>query len=510
MPPQPSLGVPALLLRAGLYEEVDVVDIFIAGMPASGYGEVAAVLASLGVRAVPAPGVAVSRCSRATASRALDDWLTGSAPGGAVVLVYRNPWDSVLSSLCSGERRLVGDPGVIRDAWQAFHEEVLARLDASDQELLLVSYDAVVEDPAALVKLAAQLNGQQLTASAIPSGSLGPSAGAVAGPTARRGRGDPISHLYRLVYPALTGLLDELDARAAVPWGSGTDTPARVAHVLPGGSLPAGSGLQVIVPCHNDGRFIVEAVASVARAASDPVELTIVDDGSDEPETLRVMGCLRDAGFQVLASRGVGVCEARNQAITVSSTAAVLPLDSDNLVRSELLDALPLILGDEADVVYGAQAGFGIQNRVYRPAAMTWAAMPHNPVDQCALIRRSLLEAIGGWDPAITLWEDWDLWMSALEHGARFHVLPEVTFDYLVRSESTTRTVGSDSQARAETWRAIYRKHRESLAEVIIEGLIALDEQRRAEAAARQRLQAHFELLQRQVLLRERRGEDLA
>lgn len=44
---------------------------------------------------------------------------------------------------------------------------------------------------------------------------------------------------------------------------------------------------------------------------------------------------------------------------------------------------------------------------------------------------------------------------------------------------------------------------------MIIEGLIALDEQRRAEAAARHRLQAHFELLQWQVLLREQRGEDL-
>lgn len=475
-------------------------DIVIAGMPFSGYEHVRDVLVSAGVPVLAAPASALVRCTPSTVARALDEALAGFSRGDVVVFVYRNPWDSALASLCSGERRLVDDPDVVRQAWQAYHAEVCARFDAGVGKVFLVSYDAVVRDAAALAALVVQLTGRREPDSATPPGASFDPNGEL--PPAHRGWEDPISHLYRLVYPASTLLLDQLDARAAVPSGSSAHGNGRLDHVLHGGSLAAGTGVQVIIPCRNDGRFIVEAVASVARTADEPVEMTVVDDGSDDPETLRVLQCLRDAGFQVLAGGGQGICKARNLAISVSSTAAVLPLDADNVLRPALLGALPLIDQEEADVVCGAQSAFGLQSRVYRPPAVTWESMmPHNPVDQCALIRRSLLDAIGGWDPEITWWEDWDMWMSALEQGARFQVLPDITFDYLVRGASRTRTVGMETEARAAAWRAIYRKHREGLADVVIEGFIALDQQRLAEAAARRRWQTHFELLHRQVLL---------
>lgn len=420
------------------------------GMPFSGVERVCEQLRTDGEAVVMAPLVPIARCTEAGVGRALAVSLAALSADQDIVVVYRNPWDSTLASLGSAERRLVADPGVMRRAWLAYHREVLSILRTRKGGARLVSADALVGGPEG------------------------------AAPTASRGFNDPIAELYGSVYPELVELLAQLNDIADVAMAqSGPSTPRIAGHLRPAGSLPAGEGVQVVLPCRDDGRYIVEAVASVARSFTSPVELTIVDDGSCDPETLRVMSHLADLGYQVIRTSGIGLSQARNVATRESVSAAVVPLDADNLLRPALAEGLAAISSGGADVVYGPVQYFGMKDHVFRPAQLSrTTVLPYNTVDACALVRRALLDDVGGWDPAVRLWEDWDFWMGALEKGARFQMIDDITFDYCVRPGSILRTSGVDRQARADAYRYIFDKHQAWLGEVMVDGFIALDEER--------------------------------
>lgn len=93
--------------------------------------------------------------------------------------------------------------------------------------------------------------------------------------------------------------------------------------------------LSVIIPCHDDGDNLVEAVASVERNAP-AAELIIVNDGSTQPRTIEVLAALRDAGDRVRVSHRVigqphcGLSAARNAGIAAATSDYLLPLDADN------------------------------------------------------------------------------------------------------------------------------------------------------------------------------------
>ena len=54
--------------------------------------------------------------------------------------------------------------------------------------------------------------------------------------------------------------------------------------------------LSVIIPCFNHGNFLLEAVASVESCQEPVYEIIIVNDGSTDALTERVLGYLQEKG----------------------------------------------------------------------------------------------------------------------------------------------------------------------------------------------------------------------
>lgn len=61
-----------------------------------------------------------------------------------------------------------------------------------------------------------------------------------------------------------------------------------------------------------------------------------------------------------------------------------------------------------------------------------------NYIPATALIRSSLIRDLNGWRSGAHGFEDWDFWLRALDHGARFRCVPRITWEYRFHGANAT------------------------------------------------------------------------
>lgn len=351
------------------------------------------------------------------------------------VLLYRNPWDVVDSALRLGAEVFCRRPRIVLGAWLDYHARLVRFARANRERVTVVAAEVVAHAPERAWALFAHVLGMRTTA---PAGLIDPAR------FVHRDDNHAIASLYQEVYPEHAALLAELDALADLPRPAPLRSRVQRRPSI-GGSLPPGRGVQVVIPCRDDGDFLAEAIASVEECSLPAVELTLVDDGSTDPETCRVFERLSHSGRHVLRADGVGLAAARNAGCATSRTSVVIPLDADNRLRPAARDAVALLERTGADLVHGSWSRFGMDSgRVVPPDMTLETLLPYNQIDALALIRRSLLDRLGGWDEQLPFWEDWDFWLRAADAGAHTHRVSDVLHDYLVRPGSLSMRPLSD------------------------------------------------------------------
>lgn len=194
----------------------------------------------------------------------------------------------------------------------------------------------------------------------------------------------------------------------------------------------------VVIPCHNDGGFLDEALRSVA--AQEPCELVVVDDGSTDPETLDVLRRAREAGVHVIAQANGGLSAARMAGVAATWARYVHPLDADDRLAPGALTLLAdaLDADSRAAATWGDLMTFGALETFFPKGRGldSWRITFLNEITGTAMLRRDALLAVGGWDMG-SGYEDWDLWMKLAERGYRGVHVPEVTLHY--RQHATPR-----------------------------------------------------------------------
>jgi glycosyltransferase involved in cell wall biosynthesis len=176
------------------------------------------------------------------------------------------------------------------------------------------------------------------------------------------------------------------------------------------------SDTTAVVPCFNYGAYVGEAVDSLL-AQDDPPRVIVVDDGSTDPATRAALDALT---VEVLRRPNAGVVAARNTGIALAETPYVICLDADDRLAPGALGALrdALAVHPEAGYAYGHIEFFGDWHGAWRmPPYDALRLLDRHLIGPTALMRRAMLDDTGGYDPAFALFEDWELWLNALEHG---------------------------------------------------------------------------------------------
>ncbi|MGF6551745.1 glycosyltransferase family 2 protein [Paraburkholderia youngii] len=117
--------------------------------------------------------------------------------------------------------------------------------------------------------------------------------------------------------------------------------------------------ISVLMPVHNGGRFIEEAVASILRQQYQNFELLIIDDGSnDETNSIATSISVRDTRVRVLRQEKSGIVAALNHGISRSNGKYLARMDADDVAHPirlgtqlERMEAEPHLVACGSDFV---------------------------------------------------------------------------------------------------------------------------------------------------------------
>lgn len=195
--------------------------------------------------------------------------------------------------------------------------------------------------------------------------------------------------------------------------------------------MTTGPQVSVVIAAYNAERFLARAVRSALGQSYANIEVCAIDDGSSDG-TPRLLAELA-AGDRRLSwwrQPNGGQARAKNEGIRRTRAPLVAFLDADDFWAPDKLEKqIPLFGRPEVGVVYSDLACvderdelFSVPRATYYRGRVTQPLFLYNFVPfGSAVVRRSCLEAAGGFDESLSMGIDWALWLRvSIEHEFDF------------------------------------------------------------------------------------------
>ena len=246
--------------------------------------------------------------------------------------------------------------------------------------------------------------------------------------------------------------------------------PARpeLPRVPPSPAAPAAPAVSILVPYYNMGRYLPETLRSLREQTFEDYEILLVDDGSTEPDSQRLLATLEGTPkLRLVRKPNGGLSSARNAGLREARGRWILPLDPDDLIAPTFLEKAVAVMRRSPRLGYTTSLVSYFIDDPHTPIGgwVPWglerdALCLENVASTCtALMERELVEQVGGYDEWLTSYEDWDVFCALAERGYEGVVLPEFLFHYRQRPDSMTRQVATQSRQALIAY--LLRKHPE-------------------------------------------------
>ena len=231
--------------------------------------------------------------------------------------------------------------------------------------------------------------------------------------------------------------------------------------------------VSVVLPTFQRAALLDEALASLSAQTFSSWEALVVDDGSsDGSERLVEERARRDPRFRWIR-RGrtpAGAPACRNIGAEQAQGRYLVFLDSDDRLAPYALEQRAAFMHDRATVAYAVFPMMVFEATPLDRPHLWNTIGPRDEEPEAALRRflardtpwqttmpiwrrESFLE-LGGWDEALTNWQDWELHVRALRRGLAYAVATSAPPDCFVRRGPHERISGHDVDLEAMRNRA--------------------------------------------------------
>ncbi len=195
--------------------------------------------------------------------------------------------------------------------------------------------------------------------------------------------------------------------------------------------------ISIVIPLYNQREAVGACLESILAQSFPDYEVVVVNDGStDGPE--KVLGFYQKKfanigkRYILIDQENKGANAARNRGAREALGGYIIFCDADIVMRRDMLGKMHSALEEQPGASYAyASHYFGWKLfRLFPFDADRLRSMPY--IHTTSLIRR---EHFPGFDESVKRLQDWDLWLSMLEHGLTGTWINEPLFN--VRSGGT-------------------------------------------------------------------------
>jgi len=218
--------------------------------------------------------------------------------------------------------------------------------------------------------------------------------------------------------------------------------------------------VSVIIPCYNHGKFIHEALESIINQTYQNFEIIIVDDGSNETNTIKILDNLDFPKTKVYRKINGGPATARNFGIQKSRGQYILTLDADDKFLPTFVEKGVGILENRAEI--GMVTSYLVRiykdrtEKIQLSGGDVSSFVVKNNACASLLFRYCCWEDANGYDENIPGFEDWDFALSVTKMGWIVYSIPEYLYYYRKIEWSQNHR---DEQIRPEIMKYLTNKH---------------------------------------------------
>lgn len=201
--------------------------------------------------------------------------------------------------------------------------------------------------------------------------------------------------------------------------------------------------VSVIMPCYNASTYITDALMSIKKQTHRHIEVIIIDDGSTD-NTCKVVQIFaeenEDITIHIYCRDHYGAYPARNYGLKHAHGKYVAFLDADDLWHEDCIQTLLLyLLNNNSDLSYCGWRTINNQtgsDTTYIPPVYENGDIVKHFLQDCpwpihaVLVKRSILEKLGGFSERCYSAMDYDLWMRLLTITDNIIHVPKVLAYY--------------------------------------------------------------------------------
>ena len=208
--------------------------------------------------------------------------------------------------------------------------------------------------------------------------------------------------------------------------------------------------ISVVVPVYNTPRMLLDEMVGSVRAQGYANWELCIASGGDSPETLKALDKLAAADQRIKVKqldRNKGIAGNTNEAASMCSGEFIALLDHDDTLAPSALYEVARAINEapEADFIYTDEDKLSNDGRLrmqphFKPDFSPDLLRSVNYITHLSVFRRSLYEAIGGFNEMLDGSQDYDLILRATEKARRVVHIPKVLYHWRMAEQSTARS----------------------------------------------------------------------
>ena len=218
--------------------------------------------------------------------------------------------------------------------------------------------------------------------------------------------------------------------------------------------------MSIIIPVYNvEQVWLEKAIQSVERQWYKNWEIILVDDASTNSETIDYLKGIVSLKIKIKFLKENGnISKASNEALSLSQGDYIVLLDHDDeLTPDALYEVVKAINAssendDAAEFIYSDEDKLAMDGSYcdphFKPDFSPELFLSQNYISHLVVIKKSLVDKVGGWTIGLEGSQDYDLYLRVLEYTNRVVHIPKVLYHWRKIPGSTAAEFSDKSYAQ--------------------------------------------------------------